>query len=175
MDDLYDLRAWTIHNGGTCHPDAEFARTPDAGNFLRVKGDSPGIPINSKPVTCPHSITISHLNALDTPPFECRGPQLPESFLKRSTIHTIGVFFLCQQYLLGGKSFWWPYIRTLPQPGDKNALNTPMWYSREERRWLQRTNMIKGCQDREKDWKERWTNGIGLLRESDWSSAGYTW
>lgn len=30
--------------------------------------------------------------------------------------HTVGFFFLMQQYLLGDASFWAPYIKSLPQP-----------------------------------------------------------
>jgi hypothetical protein len=175
MDDLQELGAWAISHGGTVHPDAEFAMTPESGSFLRAKGNGPGISVKSKAITCPHSITVSHLNALNILPFKSHGPQFPQSFLKCSTIHTIDVFFLCQQYLLGDKSFWRPYIRTLPQPHDKDSLDTPLWYNEEDKRWLLGTNMEKGYMDREKDWKERWTAGVEMLQESDWSTAGYTW
>ena len=175
MEDLQALRAWTISNGGTCHPDTEFALDSEAGSFLRVKSDSRGIPPKSTAITCPHSLTISHLNALDVFPFQCHGPTFPQSFIKHASIHTIDVFFLCQQYLLGKKSYWWPYIRTLPGPVDREALKTPLWYNEEDRKWLSGTNMEKGYMDREKEWKERWREGIELLKIASWDTTGYTW
>lgn len=78
------------------------------------------LPANSHIVTSPFSLSLSYLNALDTlsifPSHNGTTAPFLKSWMNVVSPSTVGVFFLMQQYLLGGASFWAPYIKSLPQP-----------------------------------------------------------
>ncbi|KAI9717145.1 MAG: hypothetical protein M1812_004893 [Candelaria pacifica] len=169
MDALID---WVVAHGGALHDGVRIATDPSMGTLLKAHG-----PLESKTtvVTCPHSLTMSYLNAKAISGFSPHGPVFPASFLDVLPPRTVTVFFLSQQYLLGEESFWSPYIKTLPQPGVGDKLSTPFYFSDEDRLWLRGTNMEKGYMEREIEWKDLWTKGISILMEEAWDTAGYTW
>ncbi|KAJ1325149.1 protein-histidine N-methyltransferase [Microdochium nivale] len=126
----YDaLVAWVEAAGGSLHPSVEIYNDDDTEGSLRVR---PGrsLAAGDPVVRLPLSRSLSFLNAVcghpDFPaattaslgvaaPGEAEG-YLPATFLRGTPPHVVGRVFLVQQYLLGEKSAWAPYIKTLPQP-----------------------------------------------------------
>lgn len=81
--------------------------------------------------------------------------------------------FLIEQYLLKQNSFWWPYIRTLPQPGDKHGLNAPLWEDAEDLKWLEGTNLGKAIPARKAIWKQEFDAFTERIDPQD--REPYTW
>jgi len=120
---------------------------------------------------------MSYLNAINIAPFTRHSQAFPCRFLKefgRDDPHIIGHFFLMQQFLLGDKSFWWPYIRLLPQPDESQKLGI-IWWPEEDQRFLKGTNAEPAIQERKKLWTAAWEAGIAILKETllDWEDYGY--
>ena len=162
-----ELRSWFISNGGTIHPDVEIA-SGSMGNHLRLRANcslSPGTMI----VSCPHNLTISWLNlATGETPFIDRFRLSPVR--DGSTVVTKFVlvrFFLVEQYLLGDQSFWWPYIRCLPQPFEGDALNRLLWYDDTDLLWLRGTNMEDAMKIMERNRRREYDEAIGALSDTD--------
>ena len=161
-----DLKSWFISHGGFFHPDVEIA-SDSTGNHLRLKmgcSISPGIMIAS----CPHGLTISWLNLTSGQvPFISRFNLRPVR--DGSTVVTKSVlvrFFLVEQYLLREQSLWWPYIRFLPQPFKKDALNSLLWYDEDDLEWLRGTNMEDALKRVEQDRRREYGEAIGALSEA---------
>ena len=162
-----ELRSWFTSNGGKIHPDVEIA-SGFTGNHLRLKAGcslAPGAMI----VLCPHDLTISWLNlTAGQTPFLDRFRLTPVN--GGSTVVTKFVlvrFFLVEQYLLGERSFWWPYIRCLPQPFKGSALNESLWYDDDDFIWLRGTNMEDATRRTEERRRREYGEGIGALSEEE--------
>jgi hypothetical protein len=95
--------------------------------------------------------------------------------LKPEDPNIIGHFFLVQQYLMGEKSFWWPYIHLLPQPYKPESMVIPIWWPEADQKFLGGTNAEPPIKKRAELWKEEWERGISLLRGrfKDWESYSY--
>lgn len=80
---------------------------------------------------------------------------------------------------MGEKSFWWNYIRLLPQPDQPNILAIPIWWNEADRRFLHGTNSQPPIEIREALWTEEWTKAIKLLGGSpnwkDYTKKLYFW
>ncbi len=161
-----DFRPWFISHGGTIHPDVEIA-SGSIGNYLRLRDDcslSPGTMI----VSCPHSLTISWLNVITR-----QDPFIDRFYLSPvrdgSTVITKFVLvrlFLVEQYLLGERSFWWPYIRFLPQPFTKDGLNSSLWCNEDDLLWLRGTNMEDAMRRVERNRRIEYDEAIGALTDA---------
>jgi hypothetical protein len=79
-----------------------------------------------------------------------------------------------QQYLLGERSFWWPYIRLLPQPDKPSSI--PALWPEEDQRYLDGTNAEPAIKRRTDMWNEEWRKSIELLqhRLENWEEYTYT-
>ncbi|KAI9700045.1 MAG: hypothetical protein M1836_002579 [Candelina mexicana] len=169
---MENLIEWVVAHGGGLHDGVRLTTDPTLGSFLRADGS---LEPQTTVVTCPHSLTISYLNAISCMGFSPHGPTFPSSFLEAFPPRTITTFFLSQQFLLGEKSFWSAYIETLPQLGEGDKLGTPLYFDDEDRLWLKGTNMEKGYMERETEWKEHWAKGVSKLKEEAWETDQYTW
>ena len=171
-----DLVRWVVQHGGYIHPSLELTKSNDgAGVALRVRHDASPIPPDQRLMSCSNTLSLSFLNATNRDSFQSHSPAFPDSFLSKTPSHTVTVFFISQQYLLHDGSFWWPYLTTLPPPTDPGRLGTPLWFTDTEKMWLKGTNLLKGCEDRENDWKKQYTDAVSLLREEGWDVDRYTW
>lgn len=88
-------------------------------------------------------------------------------------------FFLCEQRLLGEKSFWAPYIDALPR---EEEMNTPWWFDGEDLKWLLGTNIHlspeverSGVEMRRRMWKEQWEGGVKVMQDAGVTEGLYTW
>jgi len=96
---------------------------------------------------------------------------LPEELRRQARPQFVAAVCLAAHYLLGARSHWYPYFRVLPalpldddgrveQDGRKIGLgeiDTPLWWSDEEKAWLQGTNLAKGVNDLDAAWNEEWS------------------
>lgn len=165
---VHELLEWASSQGTSLHPSLEIYQDDVTG--LSFKANEAITPFGTtKLVSCSYQTTISYLNAtpVSTFPFGSHGSQLfPPEFLitlNQDDSHIIGHFFLMQQYLMGEKSFWWKYIRLLPQPDQRDLLAIPIWWNEADRRFLHGTNAQPPIEIREALWTEEYTKAIKLL------------
>lgn len=167
---IKDLLSWGEADGATVNPKAEVYVSPTFGVSLRVKestagvNEKAGLPAHSTIVATPYTTSLSYINAFDAfPTLASHSPRFPQKFLDEVPAKVIGCYFLIQQYLLGHKSFWAPYIRSLPQPDEPEKLATPMYWPEEARTWLRGTNLGAAVHAREEAWKEELDNAVKIF------------
>lgn len=187
VDDRVEaLLQWAKNEGALLHPDAELHEDEEFGVYLRAKE---GLPTGSTVISCPFRLSLSHLNVLDCfPEFPSHlsSPKFPPSFLESQEPEILARFFLMLQFVLGKRSFWNSYIRSLPQPDEPEKLRTPLWFSPTERLWLKGTNLEKAVAEREAQWMAEHAAAIqsltrdhqsfiSCLDDAEWRSmSGFT-
>lgn len=134
-----ELVAWASQHGTILDSQVEIYFDHITGLSFRAHNDiSLGTPIAvSSPAT-----SLSYLNATESLYYSRHSDSFPPAFiagLEGSYCYVIGHFFLVQQYLLGQNSFWYPYIRTLPQPHSPEGIPTPVGWSEEDLTFLKDT------------------------------------
>jgi len=179
-NDIFDkhrrLVDWVLANDGYFHPHAQIAFSRRKG-FHGVVADGQRLFSGARIASCPVPITISILNALDIEPFSSHGSAFPKSFLRDQAHKTesLQAFFLMEQLVIGEKSWWAPYIATLPTVDDV----TDMQFEEEtDVVWLEGTNLKGGISAQVARWKEMYLQGIGQLKQAQWPNAlegTYTW
>lgn len=125
-------------------------------------------------VSCPHELTISWLNVISG----------SEAFLSQFDLGNgdpavnqvvIVRFFIIHEHLKQRDSFWWPYIRSLPQPSEVHLLGTPLWYSEREWKWIRGTGLEKSARRTEQMWRQEYEIAMHSLQPlarssiSEWS------
>lgn len=123
---------------------------------------------------CPISATLSYMNLL------CDIAGLPhhtfvydKKFLDSVDHEIASAFLLMDQFLAGDRSFWAPYLRSLP---DQSSLTTTQYYDGEDLDWLQGTNLELARDHRLKTWRSKYEQGLVLLRSaSNPAVPSYTW
>lgn len=133
-------------------------------------------------IKTPLSLTMSYFDAIDyislkdksaESPFSSHGVKFPRGFIDAVGPQETMAFFLMGHYLKGSESFWHPYIRTLPAPGE---LTTPLYYEGEDLEWLQGTSLYAAREQRLEIWKDKYETGVKVLREWAFEDADkYTW
>ncbi|OOF98149.1 hypothetical protein ASPCADRAFT_394961 [Aspergillus carbonarius ITEM 5010] len=105
--------------------------------------------------------------------FSAHGLHLPQAFIDAVGQKESTIFFLIGQYLRGTEGFWYPYIRTLPQPG---SLTTPPYYEGDDLQWLNGTSLLSAREQRMSLLKENYETGSVALRQAGFEGAEeYTW
>lgn len=183
-----DLLAWGKQHGATLHESVEVYNDPLTKHSLRVKpsAQTPDQPFTV--VTCAGPLTLSYLNALiggplpadlgDTP---SPTPSFPPAFMSSLPPHVIGRFFLIQQYLLGPRSFWHPYIRTLPQPERLSSWALPAFWPEEDIEFLEGTNAEVAVREVQANVKAEFRRARKILKEDgegtwrDYTRLLYNW
>ncbi|KAH8819970.1 hypothetical protein F5884DRAFT_32276 [Xylogone sp. PMI_703] len=193
---LGDLIVWAKEHGAYIHPLLELRKDPVKGWSFRIlpahmwppsektanSQDQVSIPVNhavyeipaSTPiVTCPYAVSLSYLNAagLFGNPSRNLAPDFPASFLKVVGAHApsvVGNFFLMQQYLLGPRSFWYPYIRNLPQPDQAGRVGTPIFWPEEDLRYLTGTNLEPALKQQDDLWRQQWADAAKFLEVANY-------
>lgn len=174
------LITWATYHGATLHPSVEIYEDTETGISLRVR-QGQTLPANSTVVSCPVMLTLSHLNTFPSQITgqNCSGgftPNLLDALKDRQ--NDLAALLLCVQYLKGEESFWHPYVSSLPQPvlshsteqaveyGSVAGLQTPVFWSTDDMRWLTNTNIARGVVDRKNSWRQDWQRVLELLRGS---------
>ncbi len=177
MEAVEDLLRWFDTRGGQMSRSLELAKGTSYGYYIRIRKDGESIAKGSCIINCPYFLTLSYLNAIGVHPFESHGESLPREFLDDKNIdrHTVTVFFLMLQYLKREQSFWWPYLRTLPQPDEVEKIGTPFWFSEQDRLWLVGTDLEESSLARIDIWRNDWKAAMTILKGLHWPVEAYTW
>lgn len=169
-----DLILWVKREEGFLHPGVEVAS--DAGNrgfHVRV-GAGQTIRPNTRIASCPISTTISVLNAMNIAPFSSRGTNFPKAFIDNQSFSVVQYFFLIEQYLLGQKSWWAPYISAIPAP---DAIDSMLFSDgSDDLRWLVGTNLKSAMAAQNEKWEELYLTALAQLEHLRWpNTEHYTW
>lgn len=180
-DDLFQhhrrLVQWVTHeNDGYLHPNVRIAHSIDKGFHMVVAGGKT-IQALTRVTSSPMTATLSVLNALDVLPFRSHGSKFPLSFLRKNALRpeSLQTFFLMEQYVLGDRSWWSPYIKTLPTLKDINDLQ---FDSRQDQTWLEGTNLKAAFRSQTAKWQEMYSKGLRELKILNWQPAldgRYSW
>jgi hypothetical protein len=170
------LVSWVLTNDGYFHPDAQIAFSSRKG-FHAIAANDKTIQSGTRIAGCPMQLTISILNALNVRPFSSHGSHFPKPFLaaQAGKPESLQSFFLMEQLVLGDKSWWEPYICSLPTVQDVNDLQ---FEEDSELVWLKGTNLKAGFETQSTKWRQMYEQGLELLRHSKWPHAldeSYTW
>lgn len=141
------FETWFKQHDGYLHPSVQIVSSPN-GQCLRLRPDKEPLEPDTKIVSCPHDLTISYLN-VHASRFATDRISHTSSFLSFGEADATRLF-LIEQYLLGERSFWWPYISSLPHPLDYQAFDTPLWFSGRDALWLKGTNLENATRERER-------------------------
>lgn len=185
------LISWGRQHGATLHDQVEVYNDELTKYSLRLKPSAPAIAPSDHGCTivkCPASITLSYLNALTGGPLPANlapdielEPSFPSSFMTSLPPHVIGRFFLIQQYLCGAQSFWYPYIRTLPQPEHLSSWALPAFWPEEDIEFLTETNADVAICEVQANVKGEFKRARRVLKEAgypgwqDYSRLLYNW
>ena len=161
-----NFELWFRSNGGYINPAIEITSSISDGTFLRVDGDAalhPGATI----ISCPHKLTISwpsirkyHLNNISS----------------STKPHVATRLFLMKQYILRERSPWWPYIKSIPQPYQNDAFNTPLYYNASDMAWIRGTNLEYARQVREDAWRKEYNDAMQeTFRKKFTAEDGQVW
>lgn len=159
------LEEWFKANGGFLHPAVHLAQDEEHGSHFRATAAiEPGTHV----LTVPHHLALSNLNAQvddDFPIFRTHA--------KSFTVEALSFFYLMAQWINKDKSFWKPYLNTLPTP--EQGFETPMFFDEEDRKWLEGTDLHPTLLAREAIWKKYWEDGVQILQSAGMDVAEYTW
>lgn len=134
-----ELVRWAASHGARLHPSVEIYRDSVTGLSFRVKPTAgtavqPYEPIVHLPTK---KLSLSCLNADSA--FDVVPATLPP--------HVVSRLVLIKEFAKGETSFWYPYIRTLPQPGNRDDWALPPFWSDAERALFAATNIEVGIRD----------------------------
>src|SRR2546421_10929439 len=164
-----DLVRWVKQEDGFLHPDVEVASDPgNRGFHIRVVAGRTIWP-NTRIASCPISITISILNALNITPFSSHGVNFPLAFLNKQSPTVVQYFFLMEQYLLGHKSWWAPYISAVPPPDVIGGMVSAD--GNGEMLWLDGSNLKGALAKQNERWKELYITASTQLIELRWKNT----
>ena len=181
LKECKELRDWFIANGGHISPLIELTWSVEHGQHFVASNDLAG---SDEPLcVCPHRLTLSHLNVQLSCPADFRNASEASVCAKlvgKVPASTIRYFFLVEQRLLGEKSFWWPYINSLPREAD---MSTPLWFDDSDLLWLAGTTLHSSMDDPTKSavmlrkdmWINEWTTGRNVLKSENVDVEPYTW
>ncbi|KAK8040042.1 SET domain-containing protein [Apiospora rasikravindrae] len=188
----YDaLIQWVEEAGGCLHPSVEVYHDAVTKGSFRVK-DGCAVNQGESVVTLPIARSLSYLNAVCGHP-EFPGIQhqqiqaanaqaardnngwFPAEFLRETPPHVVGRFVLMQEYLLGSRSAWWPYIRTLPQPEHVAGMLPALWPA-DDLEFLVGTNAYVAVQEIKSTLKREYKQAMKRLpSDSAYTRPLYLW
>ena len=97
----------------------------------------------------------------------------PHAFIDAVGPEDTTTFFLMGQFLRGERSFWYPYLRTLPQPGQ---LTTPLFFGEEDVDWIQGTGIPNASVQRFQLWEAQFDKAVAKLEEVGFEDVdSYNW
>ena len=162
------LVRWAVQQGGYFHDDVEVVLTPEKGYHLVVRRNAMLQP-NTQVLTCPIPCTMSILNVIDAEGgFTCRGIKIPPAFIHNQPRENVERFFLMEHYLVGKKSWWAPYIATLPTPDEVQKMQ---FQKPDDLAWIHGTNLASAFEKQTEQWRARYEQGIQHLLKLNWQNA----
>ncbi|KAJ6163205.1 hypothetical protein N7497_003184 [Penicillium chrysogenum] len=173
-----ELVNWFTQHGGTVDKSVRIAQDASRGVHLQVKEDWPeSIPKETRVINTPIKVSMSWFNSIgyESPrgSFAKHGVDLPRTWIDEVGPEETFAFFLMGQYLRGSEGFWYPYLRTLPQPGQ---LTTPLFFGEEDVDWIQGTGIPEAAVERIKVWEQKYDFGYLKLDEIGFPDCEqYTW
>ncbi|WYZ43336.1 hypothetical protein EsH8_VI_001035 [Colletotrichum jinshuiense] len=179
-----ELVSWAKSHGAALHPSVEVYNDPGTGNSFRVSADGAGVNPGETVVSCPLNLTLSYLNTTTTPSpgfhhDDTTSGAFPPSFLDAVPPHIISRFFLIHQYLLGKDSFWYPYIRTLPQPQHLPSWILPPLWPSDDIELLEDTNVHVAIAEIKARLKSEYKQAIAAFGDAparhDYTRLLYNW
>lgn len=159
------LLAWFLGLGGKLHPAVEVAYSDADGHHLRARAE---LDLSLPIVYCPRGVTLSADDVLTDPCW----PQPFKSEFEQSSPEVLVRFLLMKEHGRGSASKWWPYLSTLPKP---DQLDTPLWFTHDDKLWLGATNIEAAVPERERLWQGELSAGVALLRDAAVDLAPFTW
>ncbi|PLB55021.1 SET domain protein [Aspergillus steynii IBT 23096] len=174
------LLQWMTQHGGHLHESVQIAKDERRGVHLQVRKDwAAGVPSGTHIIQTPLASTMSYFNATDyakegsAASFPAHGVHLPQAFMDAVGTEEASIFFLIGQFLRGPDGFWYPYLRTLPQPGE---LTTPMYYGEGDVEWLQGTSLLAAREQKTSLLREKYERAFAVLSELGFEGReSYTW
>jgi hypothetical protein len=163
-----ELVRWAVQQGGSFHDDVEVVLTPEKGYHLVVRRNATLQP-NTQVVTCPIPCTMSILNVIDAEGgFTCRGIKIPPAFVEKQPRENVERFFLMEHYLVGKKSWWAPYIATLPTAEEVRYMQ---FQTADDIAWIRGTNLESAFEKQTEQWKAHYEQGMEQLKKLNWQNA----
>lgn len=158
---------WVTNHGGYIADTVFVAQDDTRGVHIQVRTDLPeAISKETRVINTPLNVTMSFFNAIDyTCPkgsFPSHGVVFPREFIEAVGREETTAFYLMGQFLRGEEGFWFPYLRTLPQPGQ---LTTPLFFGEHDVDWLQGTGIPDASVFRYKHWDKKFDEGMAKLEE----------
>ncbi|KAJ5646544.1 hypothetical protein N7490_002916 [Penicillium lividum] len=172
------LLEWVRSHGGHLNESVCIAQDAQRGVHVQVRADWPtAVPKETRVINTPLGVTMSYFNAVDYSStkgsFSSHGVKLPQAFIEAAGLAETMIFFLMAHFLRGEQSFWYPYLRTLPQPGQ---MTTPMFFEEEDVDWLQGTGIPDASVQRYMDWDKQYDSSIEKLEKAGFEgSEAFTW
>jgi hypothetical protein len=118
------------------------------------------IAANQRLLSCPHAVVIDCKKA---------AAGLPTGFSAAVSSCILLRFFLCRERLAGTDSFWYPYLRLLPEKFD-----TPAFFNDQDWTFLAGTNLAAQRRHAEAEAEQQWGTGIAALKDCGIAMGGYT-
>lgn len=178
LDSHKGLIDWFISQGGHIDDSVCLAQDASRGVHMQVKADWPQ-PVNpeTRAISTPMGVTMSFYNAIDFVSahntFSSHGVNFPLTFINAMGPEETFAFFLMGQFLRGSEGFWYPYLKTLPQPGQ---LTTPLFFGEEDVDWIQGTGIPEASVHRYEIWDRKYEEAIAKLEEVGFEGVEkYTW
>lgn len=178
LDSHQGLLQWVVGHGGHIGDCVCIAQDASRGVHIQVKADCPEpISPETRVFSTPLEITMSYYNAIDYKSqkgsFSSHRVTFPRAFIDAVGPEETSAFFLMGQFLRGSEGFWYPYLRTLPQPGQ---LTTPLFFEEEDVDWLQGTGIPEASVYRYEVWDRKYEEAIAKLGEVGFNGwEEYTW
>lgn len=169
------LVEWATSHGASLHPSVEVYQDATTGFSFRVKQRTGSSDPSLAPWECivslPTTLTLSYLNTIpsispstsNAASNHHNGHPFTDAFTSKTPPHVIGRFFLIWHYLLGEKSFWWPYIQALPQPEEEEAWQLAPFWPADDAELLEGTNVEVGLEKIKRDVGNEYSRAAELL------------
>lgn len=174
-----DFEDWFLENDGFINANVEITWDETYGQYMRVE-EGEELAADSLVVSCPHNLTISWLNVTQGRENFLSQFDLEEEYYSVNQV-VIVRFFLLNEFLKREKSFWYLYLRSLPQPTDPHFPLTPMWYDIGDWAWIRGTDLERTALKTEEAWGQEYEHAMASLTPTakactkDWSWALYKW
>lgn len=178
LDSHKEFLQWVIEHGGHIDDSVCIAQDASRGVHMQVKADWPQpVSPETRAFSTPLGITMSYYNAIDYKSqkgsFSSHGVTFPRAFIDAVGPEETSAFFLMGQFLRGSEGFWYPYLRTLPQPGQ---LTTPLFFEEEDVDWLQGTGIPEASVFRYEVWDRKYEEAVAKLEEVGFEGwEKYSW
>jgi hypothetical protein len=154
---IADLLKWFTEKGGRLHDSVRILHDEERGFHMRALG-----PLDPKHVVvdCPLSLTLSYLNLDHTQTLVPHFASPLQRCLGIVPNDVLSYLLLIEQLVLEDASPWRHYVACLP---DQDELTTPLWFTHEERRYLEGTDLFHDIQKLEAQLREEWKDAKNAM------------